>query len=267
MGENLNYLLDLVDDEIDSNLIDCEGSEVQRFIADLGVLGVHHRLSNYPSHVCAELIKVAEEGITPILSFEERLATTRDTRLILDFFSDTKMIAINNGHIEIPSISIIRKVSESIRSDVSEEYKKRANLFLFGYVMLIAIRDFIEGSKKGVTAFYLTRRKEEEDTNNKPDKLVMPRYYLATLNYLFRKWHDGIEKFTRAELSRHLSKRGVSANIQSRIMSMLEGRDPKTRLSLIEGYWQGFDQVYQFSDYVTKVRERLMERKRLRERE
>ena len=267
MGENLNYLLDLVDDEIDSNLIDCEGSEVQRFIADLGVLGVHHRLSNYPSNVCAELIKVAEEGMTPILSFEERLATTRDTRLLLDFFSDSKMITINNGNIEIPPTSIIRKVSESIRSDVSEEYKKRANLFLFGYVMLIVLRDFIKGSKKGVSAFFITRGKEEEDTNNKPDKLVVPRYYLATMNYLFRKWYDGIDKFTGEELSRHLSKRGISANIRSRIMSTLEGRDPKTRLSLIKGYWQGFDQVYEFADYVTMVRERLMERKRLRERE
>jgi len=274
----IGAFVEIVDENVKSaSYIDCDpkNNPVFSFVADLGTLGLEHPflitfrevLGKLTSQV-ARQSRISAQQLSQVARFRYfmRPLIFLDRLGIVKNILDDQKIFVG---VDIPSDSIIRKISATIETNPSETNKLRCSRFLMGYIFLKAVYmtlDIIERQNgelnmgQGITMLY--------------ERGIL-KDFTAPIALIFGMWAIGSKAyfpiFSERKVRDFLDMRGISKRKIERIINRITGDQPGSENCLLEKLEQIVNQYgdreYRFEFRVSYVRERERVYERARERE
>jgi hypothetical protein len=274
-GDKTSEMLAALDQEItqevaSTELLDCDGVDLFRFVSDLGSLGSSHmHLQVVRDVIGSILISIKGKNRVDYYSLRRRTDPVRLVQ-ILDYLDELGYIKVHRrsdspiiDHVTIPKDNIIDKAY--VAMEATEGWKQhREPSFVMAALVIKGLDQAIgvikeQGSIKvgeGITRLYVSG-----------DKVYVPRQFTAPLMFILGSWANSEDEFTESSISSFMTRRGIQSKERDRVVRFIGGLNPGSQNTIykMETYSPGMgikELRFVLNPQFAAVRERLRSRTR-----
>ncbi|MEM3504273.1 MAG: hypothetical protein QXE05_05250 [Nitrososphaeria archaeon] len=265
LEESLKALIYEVEDRMQQmDRIDIKAEPVFSLIADMGLLGLRHKLLTSFTKALATLI--LESARTNRLSLRKIQYGQRNVEQFILLLQDLNFVNYNRNirEISIPDGSIFYKIRHEVEI---EPRRNPAAAFILGYIVLkVLLRtiETIKGGEKitfgeGITLLYSLTSKDDKI------KVMMPKGFTAALVFILGHLSRGFVDFSEIDLRKFMNERGVTGKEFETILATYTCAFASVHALFERAEVQSFGRltIYWFrlnSEY-TRIYERIRERR------